>query len=225
MGDTFVNIRRIDNTVEWDLPVHAINWFDTRQLQLYNFYNKLASRSVKAVGGVPVFKGTLLTKIHGADEDQRKVLLLVRYPSPDNFRRMVANTYFKVVSIIRTLAVKRFTFCLSHNIDEVTIPTEMEKSQNYAIHHFRGNAETVSLIKQSLNLQGIEVTFASMKTHVLSTKTGDKKEISIPALMDGMILFKCENADTLQSIIENDTYRASLSSAVSSYIGLYKRIM
>jgi len=114
VASTTVRIERLNNNSAWEHPVHAINWFDTRLLLLYNFYNLLAGRSVARVGGTPLVKGKLISRIVGTDASQRQILLLVRYPSPAQFKTMLESTYFKLVSVLRGLAVKNFTFCLSH---------------------------------------------------------------------------------------------------------------
>ena len=37
VGKTDVSIRRLNRHIDWDHPIHANNWFNTRQLQVYNF--------------------------------------------------------------------------------------------------------------------------------------------------------------------------------------------
>jgi len=75
---TTVRIQRLDSSTSWDHTVYALNWFDTRLLILYNFYNLLAARSVIKVGGTPLIKGKLIGRVIGDDNSQRQVLLLVK---------------------------------------------------------------------------------------------------------------------------------------------------
>ena len=48
VGETYVEIRRNNPGIAWEEEVHALNWFNTRSMALYNFYNLIAGRSVKA---------------------------------------------------------------------------------------------------------------------------------------------------------------------------------
>ena len=224
-GQMFVSIKRLDSNISWEQSVYAINWFDAWQLQLYNFYNLLAGRSVSKVGGVPLFKGRLLSKLYGSDEDQRQILLLVRYPAPDNFRRMVANPFFKVVSLLRMIAVRKFTFCLSHVLIEENIPKQLNAEDVYGVHHFRGDTEMATLIGDSLHQHGIDVIFSSIKTHELFTVTGNESPIAVPALMDGIVLFKCKDEISVKNIITSNAYQNILQQSESSFVGTFKRIM
>lgn len=225
VGKTHVRIQRLNNDTDWNQTVHAINWFDARQLQLYNFYNSLAARSVHKVGGVPIFKGRLLSQQFGSDKDKRQVLLLVKYPSPKDFKNMLGDTYFKCVSLFRKLAVKRFTFCLSHKVGAEDIPKERGRFDNYGVHHFRGDINTLELIQSSLKQNSIDVSFSSLKTHQLFIVSGNNDPEAVPAIMDGIVLFRCQDETTLYNIVNSEPYKRSLEHSKSSYVGLYQRIM
>jgi len=225
VGETHIRLQRINDDISWDTPVHALNWFDSRQLQIYNFYNLLASRSVKKVGGTPLFKGRLLARLHGADKDEREVLLIVRYPSPASFKNMLSNTYFKTVSIIRSLAVKEFTFCLSHCVGDTNISKQRVKGENYAVHHFCGDIHTVNEIRSALQNHAIDTAFTSLKTHKLYKVSGNKQPEPVPVIMDGIVLFRCDNEDKLKEIVSSQAYQQCLQHSQSSYVGLYQRIL
>ena len=225
VGSTHIRLQRIDNTISWDKPVHALNWFDSRQLQIYNFYNLLAGRSVKQVGGAPLFKGRLIARVHGTDKDERQVLLVVKYPSPGHFKDMLSNTYFKSVSIIRSLAVKEFTFCLSHSMGDENIPGKRARGENYAVHHFCGDMNVLNNIRDALQKNSLEIAFSSLKTHELYKIAGNKTPERVPAIMDGIVLFKCENENTLNEIVKSEPYQQCLQQSQSSYVGLYQRIL
>jgi len=225
VGDTHVRIRSINEYTDWSKPVYAINWFDARQLQLYNFYNLLAGRSVNQVGGVPLFKGRLVYRQYGSDEDEREMLLLVKYPSPVHFKNMLGNTYFKCVSVLRNLAVKRFTFCLSHVTSTVNFRENWAKSEYYGVHHFCGCANTLELITAALDQHSIELSFSSAKTHELCTVTGAKEPVPVPTIMDCIVVFRCEGKNMLTEIVSSELYKRGLQQSLSSYVGLFKRIL
>lgn len=225
---TTVRIERLDNSAPWEHPVHALNWFDTRLLVLYNLYNLLAARSVINVGGTPLIKGKLVERVVGDDENQRQVLLLVKYPTPKHFKTMLENTYFKLVSILRGLAVTRFTFCLSH---EQELPgadsaaPEVSTDTIFAVHHFRGDATDLQRILAALEHSSVPVTFSSLKTHQLAIyKSGEVDQI-VPSIMDGIVLFNCEDKSTLHKLVNSDAYQHAISQTQSGFIGLYKRLL
>ena len=166
-----------------------------------------------------------MSRLYGSDEDQRQVLLLVKYPAPVNFRNMLENTYFKLVSIVRVVAVKEFSFCLSHIVDEAQIAQKTNDSEHYGVHHFRGNASTLEVIRSSLANWEIDIAFSSMKSHELYKVTGKNDAVPVPVVMDGIVLFKCKDEETLKRIVESKVYQACIQQSQSSFVGLYKRCL
>ena len=123
-------------------PVYALNWFDTRWLWLYNLYNLLAAGSVLNVNGFPLFKARVQNTLYGEPKARRDVLLIVRYPSIEQFKSMLQSRYFQLVSMIRGAAVKNFTFAFStrtdaSNVQETKQIQRISQSNAYAIHHYQ----------------------------------------------------------------------------------------
>jgi len=223
-GKSYVQIDRLDKALSWSEPVHAINWFNTRFMPLYNFYNLVAARSVTRVGGKPLFKGRLTKHITGDDKDLRSVLLLVRYPSPVNFKDMAENLYFKMVSSLRAMAVQDFTFCLSHVTQADSVPAEVDATVNFAAHHFRGTADTIDKVQALVDANSVRLNFSSVKTHELSSG-GEKGTTAIPSLMDGLILLSAPDTAELESLFASVEYKHIIDQTESSFIGLFKRLM
>ena len=223
-GKSYVQIDRLDNTLSWSEPVHAINWFNTRFMPLYNFYNLVAARSVTRVGGKPIFKGRLTKHITGDNKDLRTVLLLVRYPSPVNFKNMAENLYFKVVSLLRAMAVQDFTFCLSRVTQTDSVPATLDATVSFAAHHFRGSADTIDKVQVLADASSVMLDFASVKTHVLSSG-GGKGTTAIESLMDGLILLSAPDTAELESLFASVEYKHIIDQTESSFIGLFKRLM
>ncbi len=224
-GESYVQIDRMNETIPWSEPVHALNWFNTRWLPLYNFYNFIAARSVARVGGKPIFKGELIKHITGDTNDLRSVLLIVRYPSPLHFKNMAENLYFKVVSILRSLAVKEFTFCLTHIVKEVKVPTTINSTLSYAVHHFRGSVNTIDKVQAAVSTSNIQMEFSSCKTHSLSTGNASGVTKPIPALMNGLILLSAADSSALETLLTSADYQCIVDQTDSSFIGLFKRVM
>ena len=223
-GKSYVQIDRLDNTLSWSEPVHAINWFNTRFMPLYNFYNLVAARSVTRVGGKPIFKGRLTKHITGDNKDLRTVLLLVRYPSPVNFKNMAENLYFKVVSLLRAMAVQDFTFCLSRVTQTNSVPATLDATVSFAAHHFRGSTDTIDKVQVLADASSVKLDFASVKTHVLSSG-GGKGTTAIESLMDGLILLSAPDTAELESLFASVEYKHIIDQTESSFIGLFKRLM
>lgn len=224
-GQSYVQIERVNSDIQWSEQVHAVNWFNVRSLPLYNFYNLIAGRSVTKVGGAPLFKGRLTKQLVGSENDKRTVLLLVRYPSPVHFKTMVGNTYFKVVSLIRALAVKEFTFCLTQVSENINRVSPMDSSEHYAVHHFRGDKKTIAAVEKLCSGEEVDLVFASLLTHRLKTVGSGGGEAPVPHLMDGTLLLRASDASTLESMIESEDYQTLIAQTESSFVGLIERLM
>jgi len=220
-----VQIDRLNEQTPWTQEIHAVNWFNTRWLPLYNFYNRVASRSVAAVGGKPVFKGRLTKTLVGNDQDLRTVLLIVNYPSPLSFQTMLENTYFKIVSLLRAAAVKQFTFCFTQRIDRIDSFPVIDHSYHYAIHHFRGDEHVNTVAKNAPRPSDVELIFSSVKTHQLKTVSSNGKTTPVPDLMDGVLLYRATDASSLEAMASSEQYQSLIKQTDSSFIGLLDRLL
>ena len=107
-------------------PLYAINWFNTRWAWLYTLYNVLAARLLLKSGGRPVLKANHRKTIDGPASAERQVLLIVQYPSGDSFLDLLQNRMFQVVSLLRMLAVKDFSFVFHRRYDD-DVPFESQE--------------------------------------------------------------------------------------------------
>lgn len=225
MGEHYVEIRRNQLRMSWDEEVHAINWFNTRSMAAYNFYNLIAGRSVKQVGGEPLFKGRLIKTLVGDRADSRDVLLIVRYPSAKHFCSMLEKTYFKIVSLLRTVSVRDFTFCLSAKTTNKEHVPDMIDSRSYLVHHFRGDQQVIGRAREAVDGTPVELIFASVKSHGIVSVAKDQTATPIPDLMDGILLFSANEVKHLEDFFLSDHYRAVMQSTDSSYSGLLQRLI
>jgi len=224
-GKHYVQIDRLSNDSAWTETVHALNWFNTRSIHLYNFYNLVAGRSVTKVGGVPIFKGKLIKQLVGKERDRRSVLLVVKYPSPIHFKTMLENTYFKLVSVLRAIAVKQFTFCLSKMVIELDrVPIEKD-SACFAVHHFRGNEQVITEAQSAIKSTNVECVFASVKTHQLKSVNSKNEAEPVPDVMDGILLFRASTSGDLENLVKSASYQSLLEKTDSSFVGLLERLM
>ncbi len=135
--DRTVIIKAVSPQISLKEPLYAVNWFDTKSKILYNLYNLLASKSVYKVGGKAIFKGIVLEKIQGKQEDHREMLLIVKYPSAYSFKSLIDSLYFKLVSILRIKAVLNFNFGFT-KVYASSYKQIEDKAKTYAIHHLEG---------------------------------------------------------------------------------------
>jgi len=223
MGNTEAKIIARGPEYSLEDPVHAINWFDTRSLFLYNIYNLLASRSVFKVKGKPIVKGRISKTLHGEVNSRRDVLLIVSYPSPLNFLKMLKSTYFQLVSILRLFAVRNFTFSFTHPTTEVNAQPDPKKSKAYLIHHFNGpdiSTEIVKLTKE----HDINILYSGKLSSRVGTGTKDQIKM-IPCLLDGLVVLQAEDEKILEHFAARDDYKQIINQTESSYVGLFKRIL
>ena len=192
---------------------------------LYDFYNFLAARSVRLVGGTPLLKGRILSCVSGDESMQRGVLLVVRYPSPRHFCRMLENTYFKLVSIVRSIAVQRFTFCLTRAINDRDFQLADDNySSTFAVLMFRGDSDVMEPLLKELNDSSVSVIYSGLKTHKLSVVKASDKVTEVPVPMDGIIVFECSGESRLRSIAASTSFRSGLDNCSSYFVALLEKI-
>ncbi|MEP3347969.1 MAG: hypothetical protein ABJN34_03070 [Litoreibacter sp.] len=214
----------VSQSISLDEPVFAVNWFDTRSLVLYNIYNLLAARSVFKVGGLVVVKGKVTTIIAGDPRDHRDVVLIVRYPSGPLFLSMLQSAYFKVVSLLRTAAVTRFTFGFTQPVSHPPPASDPRKDKAYMIYHYRGADITDALV----GLAGenkIEVVYAGNAVAQLATRKAGAADVSLPSLMDGIVVFQADTDTQLETLVASDAFQHISRSTDSNFSALFQRIL
>ena len=211
-----------------DEPVYAINWFNTKSSLIYDFYNSLAVGCVRKIGGAPFFKGRHVKTLYGREEDERDVLLVVRYPALTNFLTMLESKVFQGVSIIRMAAVKNFTFGFTKRADkgaDLSPMTPNEDTAFYGVIHYSG----AGTIDKSLALlsagPAVEIFYSgNIRAHI---KTGQSsaEAAQVPCVMDGVAIFKSADAQALEQLVEHEAFVSLTAQAETLFFGLYNRIL
>ena len=213
----------------FDEPVYAINWFDTKARWIYDLYNILASRSVVKVGGAACFKGNLVKLIHGEESDRRDVLLVVRYPSLRCFKTMLENKYFQMISVLRVLAVKKFTFGFAKSraggADSSLHSRQRKDGSAYGVHHFKGAATIADEIVRLCEGAAIEPFFSGALGAFICAEMKPSPEKRTPCLMDSLVILKAAGQRDLVAFINSSPYQDLVSKTQSSFIGIYDRII
>lgn len=225
-------IKQIKKDVPLDRPVYAVNWFDTRMKWMYDFYNLLAAQSVFKIGGKVFFKGQVIERLLGSAEDSRNMLLIVNYPSGIRFMDLVKDKFFVLVSLLRELAVKDFSFGFTQRLDsQEPLPTKrssFDKSKAYAMHHFRSDKplpEFLPRLNEIAAKNVVKIHYAGQISSLLFSENKQGKETQVPCLMDGILLYEADQNDSMKAMIAGEEYRQEIEKFESSYIASLKRTM
>jgi uncharacterized protein (DUF1330 family) len=74
--------------------------------EAYQRYGIKAIEYVRAVGGKPIYRGTAHVTLIGPQDERWDEILLVQYPSPAAFLKMVSNPDYLACGVHRTAALK-----------------------------------------------------------------------------------------------------------------------
>jgi uncharacterized protein (DUF1330 family) len=222
--NNFLYIESIDGEIDIKKRVYAINWFSTKSLWLYNLYNTLANPMVEKSGGRGFLKAKVKKTLHGEQSDHRDVLLIVTYPSLRDFTRLVEMPLFLLVSILRMLAVKEFTFGFTYRVGDESVKEVPKTQGEYVVHHYKSQehiSKDVALLSEE---QNIEIYYIGVISALLSSGDENKKE-QTPCLMDGIIVFRSQTLKELEDFIQSEKYQTLINKTQSSFIATLDRIL
>lgn len=210
-------------------PFYAINWFNTKSAPVYDFYNRLAVRSVNKVGGAPYFKGRHVKTLHGSADDTRDVLLVVRYPAIKNFLKMLESKVFMGVSLIRMAAVKDFTFGFTKRADTGADFSPIEPSDKgkafFGVFHYSGNKDMTALLNNIISDTDVDLFYAGkIRAHIGTGKTSSEAT-QVPCEMDGIAILKSYDQVALENLMQNPAFTSLTAETDRSFFGLYARIL
>ncbi|MEP1231318.1 MAG: hypothetical protein ABJG88_11635 [Litorimonas sp.] len=212
-----------------DEPVYAVNWFNTKSNMIYDFYNHLAVKSVRKIGGEPFFKARHVKTLHGSVDETRDVLLLVRYPALTNFRTMLESTTFQIVSLIRMAAVKDFTFGFTKRGDKGAALVPLNEDDKgkvvYGVFHYSGIQDIDLFLSKLMPETSAEIFYTgTIRAHIATGETYDVAT-QVPCEMDGLVIFKSDTPKDLESLPQNTVFKSLTTQANRSFFGLYTRIL
>ncbi len=223
-------IKSVKEDVDFSHPVYAINWFNTNPKWIYNLYNFLAARSVFKIGGKVFFKGEVVKTFQGGDEDSRDMLLIVNYPSGIKFLELVKDRYFQLVSILRIMAVRNFSFGFTDRLDSEKILentySNFDQSKAYAIIHFKATqllSKILPQIKTIAEPHDIKIHYAGQVSSLLYSGNRSGEETQVPCLFDGIILLEGDNHARLENMMIKPNYKKVIAQFESTYTAFLKR--
>ena len=181
-------------------PLFAINWFDTRVAPIYHLYNYLAASRAFRIGAKVFFKGETGEPFAGDSDLGRRYLLIVNYPSGERFLDLMADRVFQIIGLLRTLAVRRFSFVLHRRIGGEQLlgarTQSWEKATRYAVLHFHQGEGADATRAPRERLQEIAqrhrvgVHFSSRRAVTLSVAKGDSPPEPTPYVTENILLFE-----------------------------------
>ena len=74
--------------------------------EAYESYSKKITKSLQAVEGKLIWKGECMHTLIGDSQNQPHIMMLVEYPSIDNFLEMLANPDYQECAKDRTMALE-----------------------------------------------------------------------------------------------------------------------
>ena len=207
-------------------PLFAINWFDTRAAPIYHLYNFLAGPRAFKVGAKALFKGKHVDTIYGNPELKRNFLLIVNYPSANNFLDLASDKIFQILSVLRIGAVKDFSFVLHKRHQGEQLLTDRlpkgDKQGSYAVVQLSESsgaasgadlaAEVGALAKQ----HNVEMFFAGSAAGRLSTVGQDDKETALLAITERTFVFSATSDAILKDFIVSQEFQSLIGIGESS---------
>ena len=221
-----VVITPISEQADLEDVLYAINWFNVKRLWMYNLYNMLVAGHVKKLGAKAIYKGIGTQKINIENEElDRRMLLVVMYPSVNSFMKLVSNKLFLLKSIFRVNSVSDFNIGFSKRIDQGTVskePTRLYKGDNhYLIHTFKGSKSEVSLP----NSDEINCFFYGVKVAQIGRQKDGEQLENAPLILDGVIIWESDSREELLNFIEKSDYKDFKKELGESNLYLQKRIV
>ena len=220
----FVYIDSIKGNLDIEKRVYAINWFSTKSLWLYNLYNTLANPMVEKSGGRGFLKGKVKNVLHGEQSDYRDVLLIVTYPNLNKFKKLVEMPLFLLVSLLRMLAVKEFTFGFTQRVDDKSVEEVPKTQDEYVVHHYKSQDSISKEVERLAKESSVEIYYMGEIFALLSSGDEEEKD-QTPCLMDGIVVFKAQEMKTIENFVQGNDYQALISKTQSSFVATLERIL
>lgn len=213
-------------------PLFAINWFNTRLAWLYTLYNYLAAIPLIRAGASVFVKARLRKTLQGEEADSRNLLLVVNYPSGERFLDLLGNRFFQLISLLRILAVKDFSFVLHKRLDgsELLKPIGQghDSARAYAVHHFNSSApleEELPAIAALIASHNVSLRFGGEKAATVAIENSQGQSQLMPFVTHKMLLYEATSYHELEAFLTGQTYQKFCAGLDSSFIGTLNRIM
>ena len=199
-------------------PLFAINWFDTRAAPIYHLYNLLAGPRAFKVNAKALFKGKLKETVYGNPDLKRDYLLIVNYPSANNFLDLVSDKIFQIFSVLRIGAVKNFSFIFhQRHLGEQLLTDKIskgDKTGSYAVVQLSespeatSGADLASAVGSLAEQHQVELFFAGSAAGRVSTVGQDDQETALPAITERTFVFSGNSDAVLSDFLVSSDFKS-----------------
>ena len=210
-------------------PLYAINWFNTRWSFLYTFYTMLAAWPVARSQSRLWLKAKHRSILSGSPQDQRSMLLIVRYPAARHFLDLLSNKFFQVISLLRELAVKQFSFVLNHRVPSSRFSHDLPplpEGTAIAVHHFSSQKpflDDLNMIGALIDGSQVSICMASHKSVQVVLERAGEVRTALPFSTDKVVIFSGPDFEELEFWLAGPSYTAFIASLSSSYVATLER--
>jgi hypothetical protein len=203
-------------------PIVAVNWFNLKSKLLYSIYNLLALPLARSVGARPLFKGYRLCDLAGSKEMSREVLLLVQYPSPQQFLHLLSKKSFLLISLLRIKSVRDFNFGFIRSLKHKFTAKDHHK---YLVCHFQGPQSTMDLtqIQELCSQHNCQLFYFGKKIASLSINRKGRKT-KVPFDMQELFMVSSEHLESLINFSRDPETMKFQDQNNSSYLGIFSRV-
>jgi hypothetical protein len=138
-----------------------------------------------------------------------------------------------MVSLLRMLAVKKFTFGFSSRVDISTLENAvvgdsqepLQTDKVYAIHHYRAEQDITKTLAEVIDGQGVYIYFSSRISAYLFSGDQNGPDKQVPCLMDGVALLQADSQIQLEEASQQEKYQALTQQTDCSFIACLHRVL
>ena len=209
-------------------PLFAINWFDARPAWVYHLYNLLAGSRLSKAGGRAIFKAKVVKTLGGDESLARRFLLIVRYPTAENFLHLASDRVFMVMSVLRMISVKKFSFVMHRRVEDCR-SDDQRTTQHLpcvAVVHFSANDIDIAIktLATSVAETPLQIRFSGQLAVTAATQDKDG-ENRIPYVTDNTVLLMAKANSELEDYFSSSGFQQFVSHTDHFYAGLLRPVL
>ena len=212
----------------FDQPLYAVNWLNLKRPVRYKWYSRLVFSHLVKVRARVFFKGYVTERLSGDPKYDREMLLLVCYPSPESFLKLISNKWFQVKSILRVTAISRFVFGYvkkrmgkGQPLDK---PRPYQGGKTYMVLLFQGEQSDFDHKLFHDEHPAIELYFLGEQSAKIA-RVVDGKELLAPFFIDGIAIWQSGSLEALQQFAESEAFLSFAKASQENNVYLVRRTL
>lgn len=210
-------------------PLFAINWFDARPAWIYHLYNFLAGSRLTKAGGRAIFKAKVVKALSGDETLARQFLLIVRYPSAENFLNLASDRAFLAFSVLRMVSVKRFSFVMHERKVDGSGDDRQQRTRSLpcsaVVHFAASDADAVlETLSRSIAESDVQIGFRGKLAVTAATRDHDGEK-TMPYVTDNTVLLMAGSNSQLEDFFSGDGFQQFVSRTDRHYAGLLRPVL